>query len=67
MELQIKKAGIRTQVLIVISEIIIKVLNSELCGISSDGGMFLNMKLYNDDINNKEYCIVLDGEHYTIY
>jgi hypothetical protein len=43
---------------------IIKVSNSELCGISSDGGMFLNMKLYND--MNKKYCIALGGE-YTLF
>jgi hypothetical protein len=43
---------------------IVKTSNSELCGISSDGGMFLNMKLYND--MHKEDCMTLDGG-YTLF
>lgn len=44
---KLKSAGIRTQVLIDINEMAINVSNSQLCGNSSDGGMFLDMKIYN--------------------
>ena len=43
---------------------IIKVSESELCDRSSDGGMFLNMKLYNDI--NKQDCMAIDGG-YTLF
>lgn len=61
---KLKSAGIRTQVLIDINEMAINLSNSQLCGNSSDGGMFLNMKLYN---KIKEQDIVaLDGG-YTLF
>jgi hypothetical protein len=56
---KLKCAGIRTQVLCDINEMIIKTSNNGLCGISSVGGMFLNMKLYNG--MHKEDCMALDG------
>lgn len=40
---------------------VIAISKSELCGNSSDGGMFLNMKLYNKI--SKEDCIGIDGEY----
>jgi hypothetical protein len=61
---KLKSSGIRTQVLININEMAINLSNSELCGISSDGGMFLNMKLYNKI--KEEDCVALDGG-YTLF
>ncbi|KAI8969592.1 hypothetical protein BDB01DRAFT_732150 [Pilobolus umbonatus] len=43
---------------------VISVSNSELCGISSDGGMFLNMKIYNK-INIRDVLAVDGG--YTLF
>jgi hypothetical protein len=43
---------------------VIAVSNSELCGISSDGGMFLNMKIYNKI--DKRDVIAVDGG-YTLF
>lgn len=56
---KLKTSGIRTQVLADVNEMIISVSKSELCGISSDGGMFLNMKLYNKIC--KQDVVALDG------
>ena len=43
---------------------VITVSKSELCGVSSDGGMFLNMKLYNKI--DKRDVIAVDGG-YTLF
>ena len=56
---KLKTAGLRTQVLSDINNMVINVSKSELCGISSDGGMFLNMKLYNKI--DKRDVIAVDG------
>jgi hypothetical protein len=56
---KLKSAGIRTQVLIDINEMAISLSNSQFCGNSSDGGMFLNMKLYNKI--KKQDIVALDG------
>lgn len=61
---KLKKSGIRTQILCDINEMAILISKSSLCGNSSDGGMMLNMKLYN--VINKEDCIALDGG-YTLF
>lgn len=61
---KLKKAGIRTQVLCDINEMAILLSSSQLCGNSSDGGMFLNMKLYSHI--KEEDCIALDGG-YTLF
>jgi hypothetical protein len=61
---KLKTSGIRTQVLVDINENIINVSDSQLCGISSDGGMFLNMKLYKTI--KKQDCVALDGG-YTLF
>ena len=61
---KLKSSGIRTQVLIDINENIINVSESLLCGISSDGGMMLNMKLYNKIY--QQDCIAVDGG-YTLF
>lgn len=56
---KLKTRGLRTQVVADINEVVVLLSKSELCGNSTDGGMFLNMKLYNKI--NKEDCIALDG------
>lgn len=61
---KLKTSGLRTQVLVDINEMVILVSKSELCGESSDGSMFLNMKLYK--YINKEDCIAFDGG-YTLF
>lgn len=54
----------RTQVLCDINEMVINLSNSQLCGNSSDGGMFLNMKIYNKI--KEQDIIALDGG-YTLF
>ena len=44
---------------------VIAVSKSKLCGISSDGGMFLNIKIYNKI--DKRDCVAIDWRLYTIY
>lgn len=61
---KLKTSGLRTQVLSDINDMVIAVSKSELCGVSSDGGMFLNMKLYNKV--NKRDVIAVDGG-YTLF
>jgi len=61
---KLKTSGLRTQVLADINNMVIAVSNSELCGVSSDGGMFLNMKIYNKI--NKRDVIAIDGG-YTLF
>jgi hypothetical protein len=61
---KLKTSGLRTQVLTDINNFVIAVSNSELCGVSSDGGMFLNMKLYNKI--NKRDVVAIDGG-YTLF
>lgn len=61
---KLKSAGIRTQVLCDINEMVINLSNSQLCGNSSDGGMFLNMKIYNKI--KEQDIIALDGG-YTLF
>lgn len=61
---KLKSAGLRTQVLTDINNFIISVSESLLCGISSDGGMFLNMKIYNKI--DKRDVIAVDGG-YTLF
>lgn len=61
---KLKSPGIRTQVLVDINEMVINVSESELCGSSSDGGMFLNMKLYKKI--KEQDCVALDGG-YTLF
>jgi hypothetical protein len=61
---KLKSSGIRTQILVDINEMITNVSKSELCGTSSDGGMFLNMKLYNKI--KEQDCVALDGG-YTLF
>lgn len=61
---KLKSSGIRTQVLIDINENVISVSESLLCGVSSDGGMMLNMKLYNK-IKDQD-CVAIDGG-YTLF
>lgn len=61
---KLKTSGLRTQVLADINDMVTSVSNSELCGISSDGGMFLNMKMYNKmDIRD---VVAVDGG-YTLF
>ena len=61
---KLKTSGLRIQVLADINNMIINVSNSELCGVSSDGGMFLNMKIYNRiDIRD---VVAVDGG-YTLF
>lgn len=61
---KLKSSGIRTQVLIDINEMVLSLSDSQLCGNSSDGGMFLNMKLYNKI--KEQDCVALDGG-YTLF
>lgn len=61
---KLKRSGIRTQVVADINEMAIFISKSELCGNSSDGGMFLNMKLYNKI--DKRDVIAIDGG-YTLF
>jgi hypothetical protein len=61
---KLKAAGIRTQVLTDINNFIVHVSDSQLCGVSSDGGMFLNMKLYNK--MDKRDVMAIDGG-YTLF
>lgn len=56
---KLKTSGIRTQVLADINDMITAVSSSKLCGESSDGTMFLNMRLYNKI--DKRDCVALDG------
>lgn len=56
---KLKTSGLRTQVLLDINEMVILVSKSELCGKSSDGTMFLNMKLYRK--MHKEDCVAFVG------
>lgn len=61
---KLKTSGLRTQILADINNMVISVSKSELCGVSSDGGMFLNMKLYNKV--DKRDVIAVDGG-YTLF
>jgi hypothetical protein len=61
---KLKSSGIKTQVLIDTNEMILSLSDSQLCGNSSDGGMFLNMKLYNKI--KEQDCVALDGG-YTLF
>lgn len=61
---KLKSSGIRTQILVDINEMITNVSKSELCGTSSDGGMFLNRKLYNKI--KEQDCVALNGG-YTLF
>lgn len=61
---KLKTSGLRTQVLSDINNMVIAVSNSELCGVSSDGGMFLNMKIYNKI--DKRDVVAVDGG-YTLF
>ncbi|KAI8053623.1 hypothetical protein BDF21DRAFT_468333 [Thamnidium elegans] len=61
---KLKSSGIRTQVLIDINEMVLSLSDSQLCGNSSDSGMFLNMKLYNKI--KEQDCVALDGG-YTLF
>lgn len=56
---KLKTSGIRTQVLADVNDMITAVSVSKLCGESSDGTMFLNMKLYTKI--DKRDCVALDG------
>ncbi|KAG2218406.1 hypothetical protein INT45_011594 [Circinella minor] len=59
-----KKNGLRTQFAADINDIIIFVSKSEFCSDSSDGSMFLNMKLYNK--MNENDTLAVDGG-YTLF
>jgi hypothetical protein len=61
---KLQTSGLRTQVLADVNNMVLKVSKSELCGVSSDGGMFLNMKLYNDI--DKRDVVAIDGG-YTLF
>lgn len=56
---KLKTAGLRTQIIADMNEMIINVSKSEYCSDASDGNMMLNMKLYR--ILNKSDCIACDG------
>jgi hypothetical protein len=61
---KLKTSDLRTQVLADINNMVINVSNSELCGVSSDGGMFLNMKIY----NKIDICDVVEVDGgYTLF
>jgi hypothetical protein len=60
----LKTSELRTQLLSDINDMAIAVSKSELCGISSDGGMFLNIKIYNKI--DKRDCASIDGG-YTLF
>ena len=56
---KLKKPGCRTQIICDMNEMILWVSKSEFCSESSDGNMFLNMKLYNKlHITD---CLAMDG------
>ncbi|KAG2210630.1 hypothetical protein INT45_012088 [Circinella minor] len=59
-----KKNGLRTQFAAHINDMIIFVSKSEFCSDSSDGSMFLNMKLYNK--MNENDTLAVDGG-YTLF
>ncbi|KAG2217650.1 hypothetical protein INT45_004226, partial [Circinella minor] len=58
------KNGLRTQFAADINDIILFVSKSEFCADSSDGSMFLNMKLYNK--MNQNDTLAVDGG-YTLF
>jgi hypothetical protein len=58
---KLKKPGCRVQIICDINEMILWVSNSEFCSESSDGNMFLNMKLYKRlHITD---CLAMDGRY----
>ena len=59
-----KKNGLRTQFAADINDMIIFISKSEFCTDSSDGSMFLNMKLYNK--MNQNDTLAVDGG-YTLF
>lgn len=59
-----KNKGIRTQIVTDINDMTLYISKSEFCSDSSDGSMFLNMKLYNK--MNKNDVIAIDGR-YTLF
>lgn len=54
-----KKSGLRTQIITDINDMIIYTSKSDMCSDSSDGSMFLNMKLYNK-LSNQD-VLATDG------
>ena len=61
---KLKSSGLRTQVLVDNNNVVISVSKSKICGTSSDGGMFLYIKLY--DKMNKRDVVAVDGG-YTLF
>jgi len=56
---KLKRSGLRTQIVSDMNDMIIFISKSEYCSDSSDGSMFLNMKLYNK--LHEGDCIAMDG------
>ena len=61
---KLKTAGIRTQVLTDIDNFIVHVSDSQLCSVSSDVGIFLNMILYNK-MDKRDVMVIYGG--YTLF
>ena len=56
---KLKTAGLRTQIISDMNEMIVNVSRSKFCSDASDGNMILNMKIYKT--LTKTDCMVCDG------
>ena len=59
-----KKNGLRTQFAVDMNDMVLLISKSKLCSDSSDGSMFLNIKLYNKMTQND--ILAIDGG-YTLF
>lgn len=61
---KLKKSGFRTQVIIDVNKMVLFTSESQPCGISNDGSMFVDMKVEN--LIDKHDCVAVDGG-YTLH